>query len=126
MNIDEYLNNLQNDLDNQLSQFGFGRSQTSGQQNEDYFGGFKFCPECGTKVDADANFCPNCGTRLDSLEEEPEQIERNSFCENSDDEQVGVIFTDTQKLAEKYDCPQEEVNAVIESFPCGKYPKNLF
>lgn len=114
MNIDEYLNNLQNDLDNQLSQFGFGRSQTSGQQHEDGFGGFKFCPECGTKVDADARFCPNCGIRLEALEEDPEIVEDSSY-ENSDDEQVGVIFTDTQKLAEKYDCPQEEVVAVIES-----------
>lgn len=114
MNIDEYLNNLQADLDNQLSQFGFGRSQTSGQQHEDGFGGFKFCPECGTKVDADARFCPNCGIRLEALEEEPEIVEDSSY-ENSDDEQVGVIFTDTQKLAEKYDCPQEEVVAVIES-----------
>ena len=116
MNIDEYLNNLQNDLDNQLSQFGFGRSQTSGQQHEDGFGGFKFCPECGTKVDADARFCPNCGTRLDSLEEEPEQVEENSFYENSDDEQIGVIFTDTHKLSEKYGCSQDEVMTVIESF----------
>ena len=114
MNIDEYLNNLQNDLDNQLSQFGFGRSLTSGQQHEEGFGGFKFCPECGTKVDADARFCPNCGIRLEALEEEPEIVEDSSY-ENSDDEQVGVIFTDTQKLAEKYDCPQEEVVAVIES-----------
>ena len=114
MDIDEYLNNLQNDLDNQLSQFGFGRSQTSGQQHEDGFGGFKFCPECGTKVDADARFCPNCGIRLESLEEEPKIVEDSSY-ENLDDEQVGVIFTDTQKLAEKYDCPQEEVVAVIES-----------
>ena len=114
MNIDEYLNNLQNDLDNQLSQFGFDRSQISGQQHEDGLGGFKFCPECGTKVDADARFCPNCGIRLEALEEEPEIVEDSSY-ENSDDEQVGVIFTDTQKLAEKYNCPQEEVVAVIES-----------
>ena len=114
MNIDEYLNNLQNDLDNQLSQFGFGRSKTSGQQHEEGFGGFKFCPDCGTKVDADARFCPNCGIRLEALEEEPKIVEDSSY-ENSDDEQVGVIFTDTQKLAEKYDCPQEEVVAVIES-----------
>ncbi len=26
--------------------------------------GFKFCPNCGTKVDAKANFCTNCGERL--------------------------------------------------------------
>ena len=114
MNIDEYLNNLQNDLDNQLSQFGFGRSQISDQQHEDGLGGFKFCQECGTKVDADARFCPNCGIRLEALEEEPEIVEDSSY-KNSDDKQVGVIFTDTQKLAEKYDCPQEEVVAVIES-----------
>jgi hypothetical protein len=116
MNIDEYLNNLQADLDNQLSQFGLGCSQTSGQQPEEGFSDFKFCPECGTKVDADARFCPNCGTRLDSLEEEPEQVEENSFYENSDDEQIGVIFTDTHKLSEKYGCSQDEVMTVIESF----------
>ena len=116
MNIDEYLNNLQADLDNQLLQFGLGRSQASGQQAEEAFSDFKFCPECGTKVDADARFCPNCGTRLDSLEEGPDQVEENSFYENSDDEQVGIIFTDTQKLAEKYGCSQDEVKAVIESF----------
>ena len=115
MNIDEYLNNLQNDLDNQLSQFGLGRSQTSGQQAEEAFSDFKFCPECGTKVDADARFCPNCGTRLEALEEEPE-IVKDSSHENSDDEQTGIIFTDTQKLAEKYGCSQDEVKAVIESF----------
>ena len=116
MNIDEYLNNLQNDLDNQLSQFGLGRSQASGQQAEEAFSDFKFCPECGTKVDADARFCPNCGTRLDSLDEEPDQVEENSFCENSDDGQVGVIFTDMQKLAEKYGCSRDEVKGMIESF----------
>ena len=112
MNIDEYLNNLQNDLDNQLSQFGLGRSQTSGQQAEEAFSDFKFCPECGTKVDADARFCPNCGTRLEALEEEPEIVEDSSH-ENSDDEQTGIIFTDTQKLADKYGWSQDEVKAVI-------------
>ena len=114
MNIDEYLNNLQADLDNQLSQFGLGRSQASGQKPEEA-SKFKFCPECGTKVDADARFCPNCGTRLEALEEEPEIVEDSSY-ENSDDEQVGIIFTDTHKLADKYGSSQDEVMDIIESF----------
>ena len=115
MDIDEILNGLRSDLDRQLNQFGLGDSQTSSQQPEEVYSNFKFCPECGTKVDADARFCPNCGTRLEALEEEPEIVEDSSQ-ENSDDEQVGVIFTDTQKLAEKYGCSQDEVKAVIESF----------
>lgn len=116
MNIDEYLNNLQNDLDNQLSQFGLGRSQTSGQQPEEDFCNFKFCPECGTKVEADARFCPNCGTPFESIEEKPEHEVNNSYSDNPTDEKVGVILTDTLKLAEKYSCSQGDVKAVIESF----------
>lgn len=116
MNIDEYLNNLQNDLDNQLSQFGLGRSHASGQQSEDNLDDFKFCPECGTKVDADAQFCPNCGTRLEILEEDPVHEEDNPLSDNLPDDKVGIIFTNTQKLAEKYGCSQDEVKAVIESF----------
>lgn len=115
MNIDEYLNNLQNDLDNQLSQFGLGHSQTSGQQPGEGFSDFKFCPECGAKVEAEARFCPNCGTRLESSEEES-VLEESSSYDNPPNEQVGVIFTDVQKLAEKYGCSQDEVKGMIESF----------
>lgn len=115
MNIDEYLNNLQADLDNQLSQFGLGRSQASGQQSEDTFGDFKFCPECGTRVSADAKFCPDCGTRIESFEDESAQEESPSY-DSSTNEQIGVIFTDTHKLAEKYGNSEDEVKTVIESF----------
>lgn len=116
MNIDEYLNNLQADLDNQLSQFGLSRSQTSGQQPGEGFSDFKFCPECGTKVEAEARFCPNCGTPFESVEEELGHDEDISNSDNPTDDKVGVILTDTHKLAEKYGCSQEEVKAVIESF----------
>ncbi len=27
-------------------------------------GAYKFCPNCGTKLDGKANFCPNCGERV--------------------------------------------------------------
>ena len=113
MNIDDYLNELQSNLDSQLSRFGLNSGQGITQQPTT--GGKKFCPECGTMVDADARFCPNCGTRLEALEEEPEIVEDSSY-ENSDDEQVGIIFTDTQKLADKYGCSQDEVKDIIESF----------
>ncbi len=113
MSIDDYLNELQSNLDSQLSRFGLNSGQDIAQQPTT--GGKKFCPECGTMVDADARFCPNCGTRLEALEEEPEIVEDSSY-ENSDDEQVGIIFTDTQKLADKYGCSQDEVKDIIESF----------
>ena len=116
MNIDEYLNNLQTDHDNQLSQFGLGRSHPSGQQPEENLSDFKFCPECGTKVEADARFCSNCGTSFESIEKESAHEEDNSYYDNLTGENVGIIFTDTHKLADKYCCSQDEVMAVIELF----------
>ena len=116
MDIDEILNGLTADLENQLNQFGLGRSQTSGQQQEEGFSDFKFCPECGTKVEADARFCPNCGTPFESVEEDLGHEEDISNSDNATDDMVGVILTDTLKLANKYGCSQDEVKAVIESF----------
>lgn len=115
MNIDEYLNELQSNLDSQLDRFGVNGQVSSNAENADAHGEFKFCPECGTKVDSEAKFCPNCGTQLESVEEEVAQEEPSST-DNYTDEQFGIIFTDTHKLAEKYDTTQEEVMAVIESF----------
>ena len=115
MNIDEYLNELQSNLDSQLDRFGVNGQVSSNAENADAHGEFKFCPECGTKVDSEAKFCPNCGTQLESVEEEVAQEEPSST-DNHIDGQLGIIFTDTNKLAEKYDTTQEEVMAVIESF----------
>lgn len=57
MNIDEYLHNLQNDLDQRLSEFGVEASRQAEQPTADDTVGmeFKFCPECGTRVANDAN-----------------------------------------------------------------------
>ena len=50
MNIDDYINNLQSDIDIQLSQFGLnGGQQDTASESEK-----KFRPECGTQVEADA------------------------------------------------------------------------
>lgn len=114
MNIDDYINNLQSDLDSQLARFGLGGQPASGADNTDNTGGKKFCPECGTKLDANAKFCSNCGTRLESIDEE--SVQEESSDDNPASEQVGVIFTDTHKLAEKYSSSQDKVRAVIESF----------
>ena len=116
MDIDEILNGLRSDLDNQLNQFGLGGFQSSSQPTEADFGSYKFCPECGTKVVAEAKFCPECGTRFESLEEEPVQEDDDSLGNNPAEESVGIIFTDLNKLAEKYDCSSEEAGDVINSF----------
>jgi len=72
MNIDEYLNNLQNDLDQRLSEFGVETSRQVEQPTADDAVGTesKFCPECGTKVAGDAKFCPSCGYRFNKEEGE--------------------------------------------------------
>ena len=55
--------------------FGVGREMgnqfSSMAQNIDLRGGYrksKFCPQCGSKVLADAKFCSECGSRLISKE----------------------------------------------------------
>ena len=72
MNIDEYLNNLQNDLDDQLSRFGVSDQPTGNMFSATEAEENKFCPECGNKVAADASFCPECGYKFDAAEEATE------------------------------------------------------
>ena len=69
MNIDEYLNNLQNDLDDQLSRFGVSDQSTGNMFSSAEAEEKKFCPECGNKVAADAKFCPECGYKFDAVDE---------------------------------------------------------
>lgn len=61
MNIDEYLNELQSNLDNQLARFGMGEQPAGNADNTEETEEKKFCPECGKQVTIDANFCSNCG-----------------------------------------------------------------
>jgi len=105
MNIDEYLNNLQSDLDNQLSGLGIETRQTVEEST------CKFCPECGAKVDAAANFCPSCGYCFNA---EASATEEHSSDNSS--EQEGIIWTDTQRLANKYGISRIAVADIIEGF----------
>jgi len=92
MNIDEYLNNLQNNLDDQLSRFGVsdqpaGNMFSSAETEEK-----KFCPECGNKVAADAKFCPECGFRFQNEDAD------NELDESSDTEDTVATDYDPEEL----------------------------
>lgn len=112
MNIEDYLNNLQSDLDNQLSQFGLN----SGLQNTSGYDEKKFCPECGMQVNSDANFCPSCGYNF-SVEEQ-EAVDSDNVAANWNDscEQEGIVWTDTKELAKKYGITRDAVLDIIEGF----------
>ena len=107
MNIDDFLNDIQSDLDSQLSQFGLN----GGQQSAASEGEKKFCPECGTQVDADANFCPSCGYNFNA---ETEDSARGT--QDKSNEREGIIWTDTNILAKKYGTSRYSVVDVIEGF----------
>jgi len=107
MNIDDFLNDIQSDLDSQLSQFGLN----GGQQSAASEGEKKFCPECGTQVEADANFCPSCGYNFNA---ETEDSARGT--QDKSNEREGIIWTDTNILAKKYGTSRYSVVDVIEGF----------
>jgi hypothetical protein len=108
MNIDDYLNNLQSNLENHLSQFAVNNQQQESDTGEQTDG---VCPKCGTKVDADANFCPNCGYGINAEEDGRSE----SFVDNSSQKE-GIVWTDTKILAKKYGIAQDAVVDVIEGF----------
>ena len=124
MNIDEYLNNLQNDLDSQLSQFGLNGGLHNGGGTAEK----KFCPECGTQVEAEANFCPGCGHNFNvGSMAEPETVDNgedySSWADSS--EQEGIVWTDTRILANKYGTAREAVLNVIKGFIKANEDLNL-
>lgn len=72
MNIDDYLNDLQTNLDDQLSRFGVSDQPAGNMFSTAETENVKFCPECGNKVAADAKFCPECGYKFDTADEAAE------------------------------------------------------
>lgn len=112
-NLDDCLNNLGNELDDQLRQYGLTDNNNLFQQSLEA-ADYQFCPECGTKVPAKAKFCPTCGQRLE--EESPGTEAVPLVATGSEAALVGVILTDLKKLAEKYSCTEETVKEVINKF----------
>lgn len=121
MELDEYLNSLNADLERQMAELNNsvanalnrGTSQISVDAAESSAAEISFCPECGTRIEAGSNFCPNCGTNLshnaiqDKAESDSNEIET---------EIEGIIFTNSTVLAEKYDCDVEDVYDILEDF----------
>lgn len=118
MNIDEYLNNLQSSLDSHLSRFGVGPQPTEdNSEPEDK----KFCPECGTQVEADANFCPNCGYNFyGDKDDAPATSDDGAPAGwNDSDEHEGILWTDTRILSEKYGVESEDIEGILTRFIAG-------
>ena len=126
MDVDEYLSGLQSELDNQLSSLGLDGQQSASSQSSqdvDEQKEFQFCPECGSRVEADVNFCPNCGSRLGENEDAEDGDEASDVnCA----ENVGIIFTDTGILASKYGVSIEDVDEMLSSFmhTCEQYDQD--
>ena len=104
MNFDVFINDLQSDIDSQLSQFGLNINS----------GDKKFCPECGTQVMADANFCPDCGYNFNP--ESEVSIDSDNETHEESDVKEGIIWTDTRVLAAKYKTTRNAVQSIIEGF----------
>ena len=104
MNFDDFINDLQSDIDSQLSQFGLNVNSDNK----------KFCPECGTQVVADANFCPDCGYNFNS--ESEVSIDPDNETHEESDVKEGIIWTDTRVLAAKYKTTRNAVQRIIQGF----------
>lgn len=100
MNIDDYLNDLQNNLDNQLSRFGVSDQPAGNASNNDEPEEKKSCPECGNKVAADAKFCPECGYKFDAADDDAED---NADEESSDTEDTVATDYDPKELSQLLD-----------------------
>lgn len=122
MNTDDIFSQLQQDLDNSLNQLnqslqGYYNTpvDSSGASSER-----RFCPECGTRVAPGNLFCPECGTRLSI---EPVTAPANNVSQGSSSSahegpegDTGILFTDTETLASKYDCDTKDVLNLLEKF----------
>lgn len=129
MEMDEYINNLNSDLERQMEELNRSMNAALNMDSTPYSSSnttentasFSFCPECGTRIEAGSKFCPECGTRIgddantEVAHDEPVAEDAN----NSALSPHGIIFTDTMALAEKYDCERNEVVAMFEDILQG-------
>lgn len=71
-----------------------------------------YCPECGTRINADCCFCPTCGTQIN-------EAQNSTFSNN------GILFTNTQTLAEKYGCTRQDVLDMFDHIVELSYECNI-
>lgn len=106
MNLDDYVNSLGSSLDDIYNNMGTHDAKDAAAE-------FVFCPECGTRTSSESLFCPNCGQSLceDSDEENFDEAERADY-----NKEMGIVWTDTARLAAKYGVSQSTVLQVINEF----------
>ncbi len=106
MNIDDYLNDLQNNLDDQLSRFGVSDQPQGNMFSTEETEEKKFCPECGNKVAVEAKFCPECGFRFQNedvnaeMEDSP-NIEETISTED-ESEELNLLYSKIDNARETY------------------------
>lgn len=119
MDIDNYINNLNTNLERQMEELNrsmnaaLNMNSSSGMENvnESNTEAVSFCPECGSRIPAGSKFCPECGTRIaNSIDEGSE----NAMAESTDNASSiascrAILFTDTMALAGKYVTERWEV-----------------
>ncbi|MBR6648489.1 MAG: zinc ribbon domain-containing protein [Bacteroidaceae bacterium] len=108
MNIDDYLNSLQSELENSFNDFSQNRQQATNNESLNTYTQpiTIYCPECGTRINSGANFCPNCGHSFS---------DRNEYTLINEGNEM-IIFTNTFELSRKYNIDQNRVLKVFEYF----------
>lgn len=131
MEIDDYLNSLNADLERQMAELNrsmeaamnIGAMPTMDSPVEQG-GSFSFCPECGTRLAPGTRFCPECGTPvapaggstfMQSVTTPPSPRNQYDAQQSSGaTPRNGVLFTDTEVLADKYDRTSEDITRILD------------
>lgn len=108
MELDDYLSQLKSDIGDAWKQMNGFSSDV--EHNETSEGRALFCPECGTRLPANARFCMECGCNI------AEYMKGGKKSEECDQEYNGILWTDTKKLAEKYDEERSQVIQIMNEF----------
>lgn len=118
MNLDNYLNSLNSDLERQMEELknsfglmtGSNKDEASSSEVQDEeVQDFIFCPECGTRLPADSRFCSNCGTKIATSDDAHDADESENYFD-------GIIMTDTRILAIKYGEDRDDIVKFLESY----------
>ena len=121
MDINDYLANLQADINNQLSGLGLNNETGSEQKPSEVSEptdtsestGSIFCPECGTEMPADSNFCPNCGCKMEEYQSDDEPYDEDDDSDDAPESQLILVYR-ASRLADKYDIETDDVVDTME------------
>ena len=125
MDIDDYLEQLRNDLDRRFSNGNENQRPDSSQESTPREEGqtedaveedIIFCPECGCKLPANAKFCFECGCNINGEVEVSPDYGCYDDCEEPEDCYEGIILTDVERLAEKYHQTVENVEQLLQDY----------